>query len=234
MFFNDLQLALLEKLRARIRNGELTERGLAKLVGVSQPHIHNVLKGARLLSVNLADQILQHLHLTVFDLIDPEQLVQPAVSGQAEVSERIVVERTYVPVLQGSLGPGQPWPSSVNVHQRFPVPAQQLASVTGAVVVELAEDARMSEVFDAGDFALLDQSLQARTTIEPNALYAVKLGRTGALRRLRTAGRNVYIVADDALDHPAAWERINLEQQHLQHVVRARAMLVAKEVDWID
>ena len=229
MLFTDLQLALLEKLRARIRNGELTERGLAKLVGASQPHIHNVLKGVRLLSVNLADQILRHLHLSVLDLIDPQPLARAAVSQQPEMSER-----TYVPLLQGSLGPGQPWPSSVHIHQRFPAPTKQLASVTGAVAVELAEDARMSEVFDAGDFALLDQSLQARTTIEPNALYAVKLGRTGALRRLRTAGRNVYIVADDALDHPAAWERINLEQQHLQHVVRARAMLVAKEVDWID
>ena len=45
MLFSDARSSLVAVLRARVRNGELTERGLARLVGVSQPHIHNVLKG---------------------------------------------------------------------------------------------------------------------------------------------------------------------------------------------
>ena len=40
-------------LRTRIQNGELTERSLARLTGISQPHIHNVLKGAKILSPEL-------------------------------------------------------------------------------------------------------------------------------------------------------------------------------------
>ena len=47
MLFADVRNALTAVLRARVRNGELTERGLARLVGVSQPHIHNVLKGSK-------------------------------------------------------------------------------------------------------------------------------------------------------------------------------------------
>ncbi len=69
LLFFDLQRNLLDALRARIRNGELTERGLARLTGVSQPHVHNVLKGTRILSLDLADRILVHLHLSVTDLI---------------------------------------------------------------------------------------------------------------------------------------------------------------------
>ena len=57
MLFADVRNALTAVLRARVRNGELTERGLARLVGVSQPHIHNVLKGVRALSPELSDQI---------------------------------------------------------------------------------------------------------------------------------------------------------------------------------
>jgi len=228
MLFIDLQTLLLESLRTRVRNGELTERGLAKLVGVSQPHIHNVLKGTRLLSMNLADQILTHLNLSVLDLVEPGRVEPSAIAGEAET-----IDRTFVPVLEGRLGPGHPWPRRVRPQDRFELPARQLSGVTGAVVVELAEDVHMSNVFDAGDFALLNQSLDARTTIEENALYAVKRGNTGLLRHLRTEGSNVYIVADDALDDPGAWDPLNLAHQSIQYVVRARATLVAREIEWV-
>jgi hypothetical protein len=228
MLFIDLQTLLLESLRTRVRNGELTERGLAKLVGVSQPHIHNVLKGTRLLSMNLADQILTHLNLSVFDLVEPGQLEPSAAPAAPET-----IDRTFVPVLEGRLGPGHPWPTRVHGQERFEVPAKQLSGMIGAVVVELAEDVAMSNVFDAGDFALLDQSLAARTTVEENGLYAVKRGNTGLLRRLRTEAGITYIVAEDALADSAAWEPINLEYQTIQYVVRARATLVVREIDWI-
>jgi len=65
----------IESLRARVRSGELTERGIARLTGVSQPHIHNVLKGKRLLSTETADEILLRLRLDLFDLIQPQDLL---------------------------------------------------------------------------------------------------------------------------------------------------------------
>lgn len=42
----------------QIRNGRWTERSLARRLGVSQAHIHNVLKGARGLTPDLADDLL--------------------------------------------------------------------------------------------------------------------------------------------------------------------------------
>jgi predicted transcriptional regulator len=75
MNLRDLQERLVANLRERVRGGEITERGLARLTGVSQPHIHNVLKGKKLLSTDLADQIMRHLRMDVLDLVDPVHLM---------------------------------------------------------------------------------------------------------------------------------------------------------------
>lgn len=77
MTFNDLRARLLDHLRGRVSGGEATERGLARLTGLSQPHLHHILKGKRLLSLDRADEILRRLNLDLLDLIPPEQLREP-------------------------------------------------------------------------------------------------------------------------------------------------------------
>jgi len=74
--FRDLHNRLIILLLNRIRGGELTERRLARMTGVSQPHIHNVLKGKRLFSAETADLVLRELDLDILDLIDPLELLQ--------------------------------------------------------------------------------------------------------------------------------------------------------------
>ena len=68
---------LLERLRAelerRIRSGEWTERSLARRLGVSQPHIHNVIKGIRTMSPTLADHILDELRIPMALLLRDEE-----------------------------------------------------------------------------------------------------------------------------------------------------------------
>lgn len=68
-----LQRRIIDNLNARIHNGDVTERDLARLTGLSQPHIHNLLSGARLLTVRCADQILERTGLSVLDLLEPEE-----------------------------------------------------------------------------------------------------------------------------------------------------------------
>jgi transcriptional regulator with XRE-family HTH domain len=74
MNFEDLHFRLTEYLRDLVRSGELTERSLARMTRVSQPHIHHVLKGQRLLSPQMADEILHRLNLDLTDLLRPEDL----------------------------------------------------------------------------------------------------------------------------------------------------------------
>ena len=70
--FQGLQSLLITHLRERVRSGEITERRLARVTGISQPHLHNVLKGKRLLSVEKSDQILMQLRLNLLDLVVKE------------------------------------------------------------------------------------------------------------------------------------------------------------------
>jgi len=74
MDFQELERRFIENLKNRIRSGELTERGLARLAGISQPHVHNVLKGKRIFSLSAADHILRVLHLDLLDLLSPDEI----------------------------------------------------------------------------------------------------------------------------------------------------------------
>jgi hypothetical protein len=56
--------------RDRVKNGQMTERQLARLTATSQPHLHNVLKGIRALTPELADTLLPQLNLSIQDLLN--------------------------------------------------------------------------------------------------------------------------------------------------------------------
>ena len=76
VLFETLLFRLIFLVNLRIRNGEYTERGLARILGVSQPHIHNVLKEKRLLSIETSDRILRRLRMDLLDLVRPEDLAE--------------------------------------------------------------------------------------------------------------------------------------------------------------
>lgn len=87
--FTGLHCRLLSFLRSRVRSGELTERGLARITHVSQPHIHNVLNGRRFFSMSMADQVLRSLRIGLLDLLTAEDFARhageapPAMPGAA-------------------------------------------------------------------------------------------------------------------------------------------------------
>lgn len=75
----------------KINSGEFTERGLARLIGVSQPQIHNVLKGKRKLQTELADRIMQKFDLGVLDLFHQTELREQLIA-RADVKTRGIGE----------------------------------------------------------------------------------------------------------------------------------------------
>ncbi len=77
--FGTLQCRLLQTIQLKLNNGEFTQLGLARLTGISQPQVHNLLKGVRRLSPESADVFLEALHLSVLDLIT-EADVSPTVN----------------------------------------------------------------------------------------------------------------------------------------------------------
>jgi hypothetical protein len=49
-------------------NAPAAARSLARITGISQPHLHPLLSGSKALSLEKANQILRHLHLDLVDL----------------------------------------------------------------------------------------------------------------------------------------------------------------------
>jgi transcriptional regulator with XRE-family HTH domain len=74
--FAELQRRLVAHLREKVRNGDITERRLARITGVSQPHMHNVLCGKRSFSMEMADQVLGALRNDLVDFLEPAEIAE--------------------------------------------------------------------------------------------------------------------------------------------------------------
>jgi len=108
MSFVALQESLRKELRKRIDAGELTGMELARRTGFTQAHISNFLNRKRGLKLTALDRMLKAIGLSLYDLLDPHELVRfaavPATTGEeytdvplvearvAATSEVIVIE----------------------------------------------------------------------------------------------------------------------------------------------
>jgi transcriptional regulator with XRE-family HTH domain len=223
--FREAQLRLLAYVADRIHNGELTERGFARRIGISQPHIHNVLKGVRSLSPEIFDSILKFFHLSLLDLAPIEEV---------EANLRKRKEQSHVPeapFLDSPIGPGMAWPEGINWRRSYPFPFPALRSELGLVMAELAPDPYMYDTLEGSDIALLDTSEPARSNPSPVALYVVNLAGEALLRHIRPGGQGFYLVTDATLDSPSLWEKLSLPAGELAAVIKARVRWVGRERD---
>ena len=95
--FMTMKNRLVTGLRLRLRNGELTERRLAVRVGLSQSHMHNVLKGKRDLTLEVADRILRELKITALDLFERDELMSHLGHSAATEDDDSVTMPSYGP-----------------------------------------------------------------------------------------------------------------------------------------
>jgi transcriptional regulator with XRE-family HTH domain len=223
--FRDARLRLLAYVRDQVRNGELTERRLARLIGISQPHAHNVLKGVRTLSPEIFDLVLKYLHLSLLDLAPIEDL-------EAQLQRRRARQRlAEVAFLATPIGPGRPWPAGVNWQQSFPVPLPSGTVPPTLVMAKLAADPAMISTLESYDIALLDTSGAQRSAISAQGLYVIERTGEAVLRYIRPGTRCYYLVADADSDRPAAWERLALSSAQLGEAVKARVIWLGRERD---
>ena len=226
MTYQDAQAKLLAYVRDRIHNGEFTERGLARLIGISQPHVHNVLKGARNLSGEIFDSILEHFQMSLLDLAALEDL-------EASLERRRARERTVeAPVLAGPIGPGAPWPQSMDRRKRFRLPFAALVAPPALVFARLNADPEMRGVIEEADVALLDLSGNRRREIESNGIYVVNAGGEAVLRYIRYGRRCYYLASAANLNRPVEWRELRVTPSELHEVVKARVRWLGRERDW--
>jgi transcriptional regulator with XRE-family HTH domain len=223
--FREAQLKLLAYVVDRIHNGELTERGFARAIGISQPHVHNVLKGVRNLSAEISDSILKYFKISLLDLASIEEV-------EANLKKRRPVRTVAeAPFLDSPIGPGMPWPEGINWRRSYPLPFSALTGQAGLLMAELAKDPYMYETLAGSDIALLDTSERARSDISPFGLYVVNRGGETVLRYIRPGAEGFYLVTDTTLEMPALWEKLHMPASELAKIVKARARWIGRKRD---
>jgi transcriptional regulator with XRE-family HTH domain len=204
----ELIFRLVETLKERVRNGEKTERGFARLFGISQPHIHKVLKGYSALSIENADWILNCLNLSLLDLFTEAELASHLKKRHAP-SEPVA----ELPFLASPVGPGLPWSSAIDHTRTMAVPCRAIGPHHTAVVVSLAPDPEMG--FPADDMNLGALALWDRPhSFCAHGLYIVDRGDDAVVRRIRRGRRHHYLVSDRNVDSPSEWEPIAAADRH--------------------
>jgi hypothetical protein len=226
MHFHELQRQLIAALRSRVENGEFSERRLAHLTGISQPHIHNVLKGERILSNRAADAILHRLGLTVMDLLGQQATAAGKFCPGCGEEGRFV----EVPVLEGRLGPGLPLPQRPSRLERHPFFRSFLASVDGPQIARLADDPRMAGLFRENDLVLLDRSPSRRLNPGKSEYFVVSRHGEGIVRRLRVERDDLLLLRGAAPEDSAPVEALPLGRSHLLDVVKARIAWVGRSL----
>jgi len=212
----DLYERLVDVARQRIRSGELTERGLSRLCGVSQPHIHNVLKRIRALSPGSADRLMQALGLTLPELVwrSPEE------SG-ASIRE--------VPMVRNRIGPGMD--SSLTVLKGFmPFSTKIVDRLVEPVVAQLGPDLVLPGAVAANDLVLLDQSLTIRAHPRGESCWVVAESSGLRVRYVKMGGTRVYLANEATVRDPKLWEAVPLAGKKVEDVVRARIVWVGREL----
>ena len=222
MHFSSLQGRLVAHIRSRVRSGELTERSAARLTGVSQPHLHNVLKGARLLSTDMADQVLRSLNLCVFDLLKPDEF--------REYEQRSGANRGVVPMLRGRLGPGLPFPKAEGSRERFPFRLPGIQLLGDPALVELAEDPHMSPLFRGGDLALLDRAAARCREPHVECCYAVETAGQGLVRRLarREGGLALFGMRGG---QARSGDFVSVADRNILEIVKAKVVWIGRNLE---
>lgn len=183
MTFEHFQHRLIEAVRARLRNGEITERGFARRLGVSQPHIHNVLKGVRILTPRLADRMLGGLGITLLDLVELHEY-------------RLATQRIWldnldlipVPLAAGRVGPGEEWPDFNGASEWVPLNRHEIGGVTDPIGVRLGPDPLLKWTISPNTLALIDKDEEIRRELAAGSWYLVQRGGEGALGQARLKG----------------------------------------------
>lgn len=212
VLFSSLQQRLIRHLKDEIRAGNLTERALARRAGLSQPHIHNVLKGIRSPTTESADAMLCAISAGVFDLFDHELVADTARPGPT----------AGVAFLSGEVGPGGRWDDRFDDTRMLEVPCRMLVGAADPAVVTVLADEEMSGISGP---TLIDLRVRIDSTFPRRDLYVIVRGGEARLRYMRLGTHSLYFPSLTTFNRPRDWESMPRDTD-LHAVVRARVCSV--------
>ena len=216
--FHQLFDALLRHVRGLIRSGEISERGLARLIGYSQPHVHNILAGVRHMNLRFADDLLGGLGLSLRDL--PISPGQPA-----------RLTHVPVPLCSGEVSPSREYPKEKSAATAILVRAAEVSAAVSCLAFRVGEDeTSMRPAICPGDTIVADCSLDRRRRPDPLGIYILRIEGRGFVRRCRRVGDRLLILSDQepSAGPPLTW--ISLEERKILDVVRGRIVWIGRSL----
>ena len=191
-------------------------------MGISQPHIHKVLKGTRSLSPHGFDLVMKSMNLEILDLFSDAELS----TGVAKrSSDGPCIE---LPILPPAIGPGRGWSNATRWTESYPVPCSIFSGSQHLALVRLRPDQAMRYTAAGYNLAVLDQvDLLPKTAFE--AIYAIDRGEETVLRRIRRGARHIYLASDDDADNPLRWEQLPAGNPVKDRVLRGKVVWFGRE-----
>ncbi len=217
MYFHELHGRLIDIAKERVRAGELTERGLARMCGISQPHMHNVLRKIRALSTAAADRLMRTLNIQITDLMW-------RVSSEHDADVRAI------PLLRNRIGPGT---NAVftEISGHIPLPQSLVQNVVEPLAARLGPDLVLPKSLAAHDLVLLDQNPRLRENPGEKSIWIVSEGAGLRVRYLRKDGARLCVANEITLDDPRKWHAIPLQGRNILDIVRARIVWMGREME---
>jgi transcriptional regulator with XRE-family HTH domain len=226
MKFADIEERLLDNLRARVKRREISERRLALSSGFSQPHVHNVLKGARQLTSEVADRLMERLGLDIEGLFETSEL------------ERVLPHREFkdspfreVPMLKGRIAAGQPFPVDVRYAGTRAFTAEFLKQFVRPVLVKAgATEVSMLPTIQPNDLLLIDQSEEKRRQPVFGKIYALNLDEGGTTKHCEVVNGELVIVPENMQQRGFSPRTISLEERNILDIVRGVVVWIGREL----
>lgn len=215
--FSTLQVRMLAHLRGLLANGEMTERGLARLAGISQPHIHNVLKGTRVLTAETGDLLIGALGFSLLELAETEELgTLLEARRESDGSSRLVR------VARGRVSPYERFPDVGTAEDWVRLSGATVAAIRMPVIAAFAADPEVEAALGGATHLLLDLNDAARLSVRPGCWYALRWGGAGYVRQLRRESGALVVLGQRCWRPPSLPDRIPLGDLPALSVIRAR------------
>lgn len=217
--FEKLLRRLVKRVAASLANGEYTERGLARLLGISQPHLHHILCGKRSLTANVADLILASLEWPLGDLFSTEELFQLLLRRQAQSESW-----RPVPLVEGRIGQNSRFPDFGRISGWLCSSARICPSARRIFLAALEPDPVLPFPVQDGLHALVALDETLRAAVDPAGWYVLQWGGAGYVRRIRIEANTLSVLGQASLGSGVEPGEIPLAGRSLLSVVRARLL----------
>ncbi len=204
MSFTGLQENLRRELRKRIDGGELTGIELARRSGFTQAHISNFLNRKRGLKLSALDRILKAIGLTLYDLLNPHDLVRFAAAPAGTDDEY-----AEVPLVESSVAASRQVIVNEDVRELYKIKRAILSRIrpdlavpprrawTRWVLIQLdsRDAANLASRLSPGAFLLVDRHYTSLRPYHKNErnLYAVRKPE-GCVVRSVELGENLLVL----------------------------------------